>query len=429
MLYTRNIIPFIIKELSSPEILILLGSRQVGKTSILQLMEKYFLTNGIHYLSLDLDIETNLEILSTYENTLDFIKTKGLDPVTDTFVLLLDEFQRVNRAGKTLKNLHDHHKNIKIISTGSSSIEINKTISESMSGRKMIFRVFPLSFREYLIFKELDNLLDIYDSYIPGQNISSFIFNTFEKHCMEKIIFGSYPAVVLENDRERKGKKIFDILNSYLRKDIREHCGVSDTVRYKNVLEFLGITAGNLMNINKIANQLGTYYRKINDIVNIAIETYIIEIIRPYFKNRKNEIVRNPKIYFEDTGLRNFLIKNMNNVPALRNDWGILVENFFYNEIVNNIDIFTEIKFFRTKSGTEIDFLLIKNRTILPVEVKSGTCGFIPLSLLNFCIKEKIKKGVIMNKDYSGITEKEGITFVFIPYVFSSHVSNLLGGE
>ena len=99
MIYSRDVFPFIIDELSSPEILILLGSRQVGKTSILLLLEQYLLKNNIHYLSLDLDIETNLENFSNYENILDYIKLNGLDPGKDVFMLLLDEFQRAKKAG------------------------------------------------------------------------------------------------------------------------------------------------------------------------------------------------------------------------------------------------------------------------------------------------------------------------------------------
>lgn len=185
MLYDRKILPAILKELTSPEILILLGSRQVGKTSVLKLLENQFLKNNTKYLYLDLNIETNLEYFSRYENILDYIKINGFDPDNDALVLLLDEFQRVTKAGKTLKNLYDHHRNIKIIATGSSSIEINKTISESMSGRKIVLRIYPLTFWEYLVFKGLDNLLKVYDSYEPGQRISSTIYRAFEKYCIE----------------------------------------------------------------------------------------------------------------------------------------------------------------------------------------------------------------------------------------------------
>ena len=427
MLFTRTILKEIYNELETPEIIILLGSRQTGKTSLLNLLKAKFQDNNNRYIYLDLDIETNLVYFSSYENIIDYIKLQGLNPHNDKIFLLIDEFQRIKNAGKTLKNLYDHHNNLKIIATGSSSIEINKTISESMSGRKIIFRTYPLTYKEFLIFKQRDNLIKIYDNFGIGNDISTTIHQTLEELCVEKILFGAYPGVVLEKKIERKGKKINDILNSYLRKDIREQFGIVDVVQYQKVLEFLGINISNLLNTNKIANQLDTYYRKIENLINIISETYIIDLVRPYFKNRKNEIVRNPKLYFEDTGIRNFLIKNMNTDIMLRNDWGNLVENFVYNELINAIDIFSEIKFFRTKNGTEIDFLIMKNQNILPIEVKSGTSSYIPQSLFNFCKNERLKLGIIVNKDRSECTEKDNISFIFVPYYLSSKIVNLLG--
>ncbi len=295
-----------------------------------------------------------------------------------------------------------------------------------MSGRKIIFRVFPLSFREFLTFKQNAVLLKIYDPFKPGKKVSSTMHKAFEKSAIEKLIFGSYPAVVLEDDIERKGRKINDILNSYLRKDVREQFGVTDIVLYKKILELSGIYISSLLNTNKIANQLGTYYRKVEKMINTASETYIVDLLRPYFKNRKNEIVRNPKLYFEDTGIRNFLIKNMNTNILIRNDWGFMVENFVYNELINEIDIFTEIKYWRTKNGTEIDFLLIKNQKILPIETKSSTLTHVPKSLFNFCKNENLKQGIIVNKDYSAFIEKNGIKFIFVPYYLSSKIPALV---
>ncbi|MCP5105121.1 MAG: ATP-binding protein, partial [bacterium] len=373
MLFDREIVEKVIPELSTPDIIILLGSRQVGKTTILKMLCERFQKEKRNYIFLDLDLETNLEYFTGYESALKYIELQGYNPGKDPVVLLLDEFQRVDRAGKTLKNLYDHHGNIKIIATGSSSLEINKTISESMSGRKLVFRVFPLNLREFLVFKGAAKLISFFDNFKVGDDFLPFLYKEYETLVTEKLVFGSFPEIVIEGSVERKGRKINDVLNSYLRRDIREHLGIKDTVQYKRVLEFLGITFANLLNANNIAKELGTYYKKVSEFINIAEETYIADIIRPFSKNRKSEIIRNPKVYFEDTGMRNFLVKNMNLDLKLRLDTGALIENFVYNELVNKIDIFTEIKFWRTKSETEIDFLLLKDQEILPIEVKSGS--------------------------------------------------------
>ena len=425
MLFDRDIIEKVIAELFTPDILVLLGSRQVGKTSILEIICNRLRAENRNCIFLDLDLETNLEYFSSYENIIAYIKLQGFDPGKDPVFLFLDEFHRAQRAGKTLKNLYDHHSNIKIIASGSSSLEINKTISESMSGRKIVFRVFPLNFREFLVFKGADRLLAFYDRFRTGDEFPPVLYKEYEELVKEKLIFGSFPEVVLQDNLERKGKKIEDILNSYLRKDIKEQLDIKDTIQYKRVLEFLGITFANLLNTNNISHELGTYHKKVSDLVNIAAETYIIDMVRPFSRNRKNEIIKNPKAYFEDTGMRNFLIKNMSRDLRLRSDTGALVENFVYNELVNKIDVFTGIKFWRTKSEAEIDFLLVKNQAILPVEVKSGTHENIPISLLLFCKREKLSKAVIVTKDISKKITRESIDFYFIPFIFSAKILEL----
>ena len=426
MLYDRDIIEKVIAELFTPDILILLGSRQVGKTTILEIIGNRLRDKKRNCIYLDLDLESKLEYFSSYENIIAYIRLQGFDPKKDSIFLLLDEFHRAQRAGKTLKNLHDHHKNIKIIATGSSSLEISNTISESMSGRKILFRVFPLNFREFLTFKGADHLIALYDKYRIGNEFPPVLYKEYEELIIEKLIFGSFPEVVLQGNLERKGKKIEDILNSYLRKDIKEQLDIKDTVQYKRILEFIGVTCANLLNTNSISQQLGAYHRKVSDMINIAAETYIIDMVRPFSRNRKNEIVKNPKAFFEDTGMRNFLIKNMSRDLKLRLDTGALVENFVYNELVNKIDVFTEIKFWRTKSETEIDFLLVRNQATLPIEVKSGSYTKVPRSLLFFCQREQLSKAVIVTKDVSKKVTKESIDFYFIPYIFSSKIFELI---
>ncbi|MCP4157912.1 MAG: AAA family ATPase, partial [bacterium] len=217
-------------EFSTPDIVILLGSRQVGKTSLLTMLDKHLRLENKHVISLDLDLETNLEYFSSYRAIIKYIELQGHDPHKDSLFLLLDEFQRADGAGKILKNLYDHHANIKIIATGSSSLEINNTISESMSGRKMVFRIYPLNFREFLVFKGANQLLANYDQFTIADEFLPFMYKEYQSLLEEILVFGAFPEVVTENILERKGRKIEDILNSYLRKDIKEQLGIRDTV-------------------------------------------------------------------------------------------------------------------------------------------------------------------------------------------------------
>ena len=119
----------------------------------------------------------------------------------------------------------------------------------------------------------------------------------------------------------------------------------------------------------------------------------------------------------------------MNQDLKLGPDTGALFDNFVYNELINKIDVFTEIKFWRTKSEAEIDFLLVKNQVILPIEVKSGSYKNIPRSLLFFCKREKLSKAVIFTRDISKKLTRESIDFYFIPFIFSAKILEFISQQ
>ncbi len=420
MVYPRVILSKIKKYLCRNEVIILLGSRQTGKTTILNLLKNDLKDEKILYL--DLDIETNLEYFSSYENIISYIKYQGLDPYNHKIFLLLDEFQQVRDSGKILKNLYDHHKNIKVIATGSSSLNIVKSLGDSMAGRKFIFNVYSLSFYEFLIFKENEKLINFYENFKLGDYCPDFIIKEFYQYFTEFLIYGSYPSIVNENSLEVKLMKINDILNSYFQKDIKNTLNIFDTINFKKVLEIVALYIGQLLNINSITKNLKLKYHIVNKFIEAAIETFFIFTIKPFSVNKKKEITKSPKVYYGDTGMRNFLVKNMNTDLKLRQDIGQLLENFVFNELIKNKTVMCEIKFWRTINKTEIDFLLIDGNNILPVEVKSGTMNKVPKGLRIFCKDNNFKKAIIFNFDNSSCVKEEGIEYYFVPYIFAGKI-------
>src|SRR3989344_1216316 len=162
MIKNRIIIEELLKQKDSKKISLLIGARQVGKTTLLkQLYEQICKKENKKGIFLDLDIFTNFEKVSTFENLLNLIKLSGYEEnQKDFFYLFLDEFQRYTDFSIILKNVYDNLKNVKIYASGSSSIEIKHQIQESLAGRKIINQIYPLSFAEYLHFKEKEVLLE-----------------------------------------------------------------------------------------------------------------------------------------------------------------------------------------------------------------------------------------------------------------------------
>ncbi|MCD4789163.1 MAG: AAA family ATPase [Bacteroidales bacterium] len=183
----RKLFGSLISEKNNIKISIILGARQVGKTTILNELYQNLINdnNGIY---LDLDILSNYEKVSTYENLINTLKLKGYkENQTEIFYLFLDEFQRYREFSKILKNVFDHHKNIKIYATGSSSVKIKDEIQESLAGRKIIHNLFPLDFEEFIIFKDNHDALQQLKN-VDKLKATNFIFRYYN-HCWKSLWF------------------------------------------------------------------------------------------------------------------------------------------------------------------------------------------------------------------------------------------------
>lgn len=195
MPYIRQIFSNLIGEKNSRQIIFLIGARQVGKTTLLKMLQKD-LAKESPTLYLDLDLTFNIEIFSSLENFITFLKDKGYTKNCSKFYLFLDEIQRYNEATLILKNIYDHYPNIKIYASGSSTLEIKNKIKDSLAGRKFIYHIYPLNFEEWLVFKNKGGQIRAGDLSIGD----------YKKHLNDFLLFGGYPAVALANGDEEKKK-------------------------------------------------------------------------------------------------------------------------------------------------------------------------------------------------------------------------------
>lgn len=424
----RELIPNLLKWLDNEQMLLIIGSRQVGKTCLLYLLIQHLIKTGIlqnRILYFDLeDIEFLNLLNSGVNNFISYLSGKGL-PQNEKVFVFIDEIQYLDNPSNFLKLLCDHYKNIKLICTGSSTLEIRKKFKDSLAGRKIVFELHSLNFREFLIFKERRDLLTHINPFsLPNLNKDTLIntpelLDVLKRDLMpyfnEYISYGGYPAVVLENEFEKKQKLLSEIYQTYVRKDIGQLFDIENLTAFNNLTRITAIQIGSLFNYHKLTTNLGISMQTLQKYVFMLENTFIIKLIPPYFRNKTKEITKMPKAYFYDTGLRNHIIKSHQD-PSLRPDIGPLAENYVFSMINNNLDIQAEIKYWRTKSKNEVDFILISNNPV-PIEVKYQEFSQpkIPSGIRYFATDYHPELSIIITANYLNKITHKGQTILFIP--------------
>lgn len=420
MYYSREVYPKLINELDKQEIVILTGSRQVGKTVLLRIIEKELKKRGEPTIFLDLDLVENLDNFSTLANFLNHLKINGIDPRKRAFVFI-DEFQHSPNATVILKNLSDHYPNLKIFASGSSSAEIYKSLKETLTGRKIVYKIHPLNFEEFLLFKGEEKYLNYVNNWKPDINLSEAETDIFLKLLEEFVIFGGYPRVALQKAYDDKISRLKEVYESYIKRDIKGILKPENILSYNKLIEILAVNNGNLLNINKIAAQTGFLRNEIEKYLFLLRETFVIQAVNPFFKNKLKEITKMPKIYFEDTGIRNLAVNNFNNL-AKREDGGVLLENFVAGEISKLNLLLWDLKFWRTKMQSEVDFIFQKNNTIYPIEVKfrkfKAGKDSIPSGVKSFIGQYHSRKAIVANINLSKYVKFNNAEIYFAPFFF-----------
>ena len=361
MAYFRQIFSNLIGEKDGKQIIFLLGARQVGKTTLLKMLQSKLSKEGPS-LYLDLDLTKNLELFSSLEKLIIHLQNSGYTRKSRRFYLFLDEVQRYNEATMLLKNLHDHYPNIKIYASGSSTLEIKNKIKDSLAGRKFIFHVYPLNFREFLIFRQQRNKLGLFEK-------QGFNSNVLQEYLEEFLLFGGYPAVVLAQGDKEKKRVLESIFDLFLKKDILEFLHIENLSAIKRILSLLAASNGQIINYSRLAKEAGIDTRTLKNYLEILEETFLIFSLKPYFTNKHKEVVKSNKIYFYDMGARNYFLNDFSQIQS-RNDKGFLFENMIIGETIKNRDILDDFRFWRNKNKQEVDLIKIKDNKLIPIEIK-----------------------------------------------------------
>jgi len=319
---------------------VLTGPRRAGKTTLGKFLAQKLIEQNrfsqVLYLNCDY-LSIRNWLASPY-----FVSQAKEEFNLSSFILYIDEVQRLETPGLLLKAIIDLNLPIKHIATGSSQLEIKSKVQEFLTGRQLESLILPLSHQEWRIENRLE----------------------------ETILYGCYPQVLKSTKKEIQLNEIY---NNYINKDIIEILKIGQPDIFQSLITLLAHSSGQLVNYNQLAMDCKISVTTIRNYLDILEKTYVVEKIKPFVGNKRAEITSNPIYYFIDNGFRNVALRNFSALST-RADMGLMVENFVFQEIYKfraqhylNFDI----HYWRTKSGAEVDFIVYTTEDkFLPIEVK-----------------------------------------------------------
>jgi len=332
-----------LKKLLLPnKVVVIYGPRRCGKTTLLnkfleETKDKYILINGE-----DITVQKNL-------NSQSIEKLKSF--IGENKLLAIDEAQKIKNIGLNLKLIVDNIKGVKVIATGSSSFDLAKNIGEPLTGRKYTLKLFPLSQMEI--------------------GAAENKFQT-EANLENRLIYGSYPEIIMAGDNQVREKELKEIVGSYLYKDILELDGLKHSDKIVRLLQLLAFQIGKEVSFAELGSQLGMSRNTIERYLDLLEKAFVVIKLIGFSRNLREEISKNPRYYFYDNGIRNALINNFN-LLDVRDDIGMLWENYIVMERIKKQEysgIWANNYFWRTYDKKEIDFVEERGGKLCGYEIK-----------------------------------------------------------
>ena len=284
-------------------------------------------------------------------------------------------------------------------------MELSINAVKYLVGRIFVFDLFSFSFGEFLRVKD-EALHRLYLK--ADDTISTIISQKIVVYLDEYVTYGGYPRVILSQSDEEKKEVLKNLLSIYLLRDIKEIARIADETKMYKLLKALSLQIGNVIVYNELSTLIGVNSVQLKEYLSIFEKAFLIKTISPFFTNKRLEIVKNPEIFFFDLGLRNVIIKNFLPLED-RVDKGAILENFVFRELVEK-----DIKYYRTKNGAEVDFIIDDT---IPVEIKSNLSSMkISKSYYYFLENYKPKNGYILNFNQIGKRMFHDTEITFLPH-------------
>lgn len=356
-MYERKQLKEIKPYIGTGDIVVIHGARQTGKTTLLKLLMKDLPPEDTAYF--DLEDDKFLEICEEGpESVVVYLRQRGVLKNQKRFFLLIDEIQYLSNPSSFLKLIRDHYSYLKLIVSGSSSFDIKKKFKDSLVGRTINFELYPLDFEEFLVFRSKTFNFE-------RRITSNILVDELIKLYREYVLYGGYPRIVLTESIEMKERYIQQIIDTYIKKDIRDIGDIRHIAKFNKLLRVLAGQSGQMLNVTELANTAQLARQTIEEYLFILENTYIIKLLPPFYKNIRSELFKTPKIFFYDTGLLRMLwMKTLHGEIT-----GNIFETAIFSEFAKNMGV-NNINYWRTQDKKEIDFIITKKNKQIPVEIK-----------------------------------------------------------
>jgi predicted AAA+ superfamily ATPase len=380
----RDLFKVVRNQLKKKEVVILLGPRQVGKSYILKWLRKRIERNKVQNSFFDLENPETLIQFNQEDTEIYNLLTKS------GRVVFIDEFHYLKNASKIFKAIYDSKHRIKIFASGSSSLEIHKHLKESLAGRRQLLKVPPLTLQE------LENKI--------GKKSHEYYLR-----------FGGLPGVINKKSQKERMYHLSELIQTYLIKDIKGLIKEENIRAFNMLLYLLAQSQGSLVSVDSLSREIGLTSRSVQRYIDIMQYTFVIGVLSSYSKNLGNELKKSKKYYLYDIGMRNALIKDFRQFSR-REDKGCLLESSVYLNLASNLLPNEDIKFWRTRNGREVDFILIRDRQPIPIEVKCNINKMlVPKGLESFLRKyPNTSKAFVFNNTIEGEVkfQKTKVSFI-----------------
>ncbi len=380
---TRKLCNPINDAMASDLILVIVGARQTGKTTILRQLYKdcQLQAKTAHFINLE-----RLDYLALLNHSPENIfSILPPPPEGERATVFIDEIQYLDNPSNFLKLLFDEYRNrLKLVVTGPSAFYIDEKFKDSLAGRKRLFHLPTLSFSEFLVFKQRDDLANLLPTRLSPDNFNTMsllplmqrdelvrLFSEFSR-------FGGYPAVVLTPDEGGKLLILEDLINSSVKKDILES-RIRHPEPYFMMIKMLAAQVGSLMNRNELSKSIGVSVQAIDNYLYVLQKSFHAVLIKPFHTNVRKELTKMPKLYFADMGMRNYLVGDFRDF-RIRSDRGAFLENLCFRQLSSHV-VSDDICFWRTQDKAELDFVVMGRYGF---EVKSNPETFSPSAYSGF---------------------------------------------
>jgi len=338
----RIIEPQITNLLESNKVILILGTRRVGKTFLINSIQKNYQSKLLFLNGEDFDVQEVIKNRSTSNY-------KRL--IGDNRLIIIDEAQSIPEIGMALKLLIDTNPNLTIIATGSSSLDLMNKTGEPLTGRQYQFNLYPLSQLELM----------------PTEN-----FLETKQNLEERLIFGCYPELINLVSNDDKRNYLQQLVQSYLLKDILSFGGIKHSDKIVSLLRLIAYQVGSEVSYNELGTQLGMSRLTVESYLDLLSKVFIIYKLPSYSTNQRKEVTKSSKWYFFDNGIRNAIINDFR-IPTLRNDIGNLWENYLVSERIKSnkyLNKTKELYFWRNYNQQEIDLIEVRDGMIASFEFK-----------------------------------------------------------